>query len=258
MPYAVYNSRESLDGSRHNTRYYHLSCTAKRAPRRSASQHTECLQLSHRHLYYVSGHVRCQLEGRLMKDEPHSASGQRSDYCEKAAQAFVQAGQILSNLFAINTVINVNVTLRPFSAANGDNVGLLAAAGPQLSIPLVGDDGVTRYYPSALVKQFKLPGAEFTDTDISVLVKQVLTRTQLQADALTAIRQFRSTNAAPATQPQLYVGDYIIAPLRSTQDRSFSLWGILYLLWAVKLRTSCRPYFTRFWWGNITWRVSAL
>lgn len=100
------------------------------------------------------------------------ATGQRADFCQQATAAFGMVGTILSNLFEIPTVINVDINMRPFAGGDsGDSIDTLAYAGPKLSIPLLGDDGITRYYPSALVKQFGIQGIQFTDTDITVDVK---------------------------------------------------------------------------------------
>lgn len=79
--------------------------------------------------------------------------------CASASKTMYDAGQLISNVLILTSPIIVNATLMSFCSAmsicsEGTDILSLAAAAPARTIPLVDDDGVTRLYPQAVVKQF--------------------------------------------------------------------------------------------------------
>jgi len=80
--------------------------------------------------------------------------------------AFKNAATVVSNTFDFNVPIIVNASF--VNLYDDSEYELLGSAGPAKLIPLMDDDGMTRLYPQALVKQLQLPNHyEFNDYDIS-------------------------------------------------------------------------------------------
>ncbi|CAG8473384.1 6960_t:CDS:10 [Acaulospora morrowiae] len=81
--------------------------------------------------------------------------------CNKAKNAFISVGIRIASVVNFNTPLRVNATFTNFCTDLGEcptpGGGLiLGSASPARTLPLQDDDGVTRYYPQALVKQMNL------------------------------------------------------------------------------------------------------
>ncbi|CAG8565597.1 10643_t:CDS:2, partial [Scutellospora calospora] len=76
--------------------------------------------------------------------------------CQKVKNAFISAGQILTEAIIFTQTVQVNATFIDICAAYGvcsvSNGQVIGAAAPARSI-LINDGGTSRFYPQALVKQ---------------------------------------------------------------------------------------------------------
>ncbi|BFZ58231.1 hypothetical protein PYCC9005_005293 [Savitreella phatthalungensis] len=98
--------------------------------------------------------------------------------CAQANATMQLAGQQISNVLLLTKPITVNVTLQGFCTtagicSQGNDILSLAAAAPARTVALLDDDGTSRLYPQAVVKQFsdKLAYAPvFSQYDINLNV----------------------------------------------------------------------------------------
>ncbi|CAG8515668.1 8516_t:CDS:2 [Acaulospora morrowiae] len=107
--------------------------------------------------------------------------------CTKVKNAFETAGKIISSTLTLNVPINVNASFVDFCTTMGDcgNTGTitLGGASPARSILLQDDDGLTRLYPQALVKQFQFQRhPEFSEFDIKALFNSAVTNFWFDGD----------------------------------------------------------------------------
>ncbi|RIB29232.1 hypothetical protein C2G38_2155934 [Gigaspora rosea] len=84
-----------------------------------------------------------------------------TDLCSKARNAFEIAGLMISKVFIFNTPIFVNASFTDFCKTfnicrNSPNNVPIGGAKPARQILMRDDDGVERFYPQALVKQYRL------------------------------------------------------------------------------------------------------
>lgn len=79
--------------------------------------------------------------------------------CQQANATLLLAGQQISNVLVLTKPVIVNVTMQSFCTtasicSTGNDILSLAAAAPARTVALIDDDGVSRLYPQAVVKQF--------------------------------------------------------------------------------------------------------
>ncbi|CAG8447451.1 3199_t:CDS:2 [Acaulospora morrowiae] len=99
-------------------------------------------------------------------------TGNNTALCDNMKKSFETAGQMISQVFCLKTPIKLNVSCLDFcnglSDCSDERFIDLGFARPVRSMLMQDDDGVTRFYPQALVKQYQMQThPEFTSIDIT-------------------------------------------------------------------------------------------
>ncbi|CAG8588123.1 1105_t:CDS:2 [Paraglomus occultum] len=98
--------------------------------------------------------------------------------CNKVQRAFNLAGEILTGSLILNTPVTVNATFTDFCQSFNDcptnGFLTLGGAAPARTLPLKDDDGKTRFFPQALVKQMNPQSRpQFSSFDILAMFNSV-------------------------------------------------------------------------------------